>query len=398
MSEAARTLRLRPGLAIVPGPPLRLWHSDSGQVEALSPAEVGPLLTAFVRPRPVADVLAGLEAGPANPDSASTVDLLERCVRAGLLVDGFDPAPTAVETLFAAPHRSLAEVLVDRPDVVVVGVPYDAGATSRPGSRFGPEALRRASGTCFVYREDAGHPTGAWDPVAERQVLAGVRMADVGDLSEVAPVRNGVVLDRLRQTVGHLAANGSVPVALGGDHSITLPVLTGLAKAHGPIGVIHVDAHADRGADPGVSWRVGVHHGNFLTWALRDQRITRLVQLGIRQREAVAPPPDPRVRVWPGTQAASVPLDEVLADLPEDLPWHVTLDVDALDPSVLPATGTPVPGGFGVHELAALLVGIAAQRRVVGVDVCELMPGSDETAGLIPCELLVRMLAAALAP
>ncbi len=396
MTDLPSTLLLHPGLAVVPGPPSRLWRIESARIEALSPPELTTLLTAFVRPRRVAEVLDELGTLPGGSDRVAWPALVERSVRAGVLVDAGIGTPRCSDTLFAAPHHTLAEVLIDRPDVVVVGVPYDSGATSRPGSRFGPEALRRASGTCFVYRQERGWPTGAWDPVAARQVLSGVTMADVGDLQDVAPLRNGPILDRLRQTVGHLAGIGAIPVVLGGDHSITLPVLTGLAQAHGPIGVVHIDAHADRGVDPGVSWRVGVHHGNFLTWALRDERIARVVQLGIRQREALPPPDDPRVRVWPGTQAVTAPLLEVLADLPEGLPLHVTIDVDGLDPTVVPATGTPVPGGFGALELGRLLGGIAAQRRVVGLDVCELLPGTDETAGLVPCELVVQVLSAAL--
>lgn len=391
-----RRLRLHPDLAVVPGPTPRLWHTTTGQVRTLTPAGLQPLLRAFSRPRPAADVLAELAADGLETGDRPLRELLERCVAQGLLVGADTSTTPGVDTLFGAPRRTLAEVLVDAPDVVAIGVPYDAGATSRPGSRDGPAALRRASGTCFVYREEAGQPTGSWDPVAERQVLTGVRMADVGDLSEVAPVRNGPVLDRLRQTIGYVAAAGSLPIMLGGDHSLTFAVLAGLTRAHGPIGVLQLDAHADRGPDPGVSWRVGVHHGNFLTWALRDERIVRLVQLGVRQRSHLAPPPDPRVSVWPGRRAATAPLADVLADLPEELPWHLTLDVDGLDPSVLPTTGTPVPGGFGAAELTDLLRGIAAERRIVGLDVCELLPGSDELAGLLPSELLVQVLSATL--
>lgn len=394
MHDGGRILQLHPELAIVDGPPVRLWHTSTARLEGIAPAAVASLLRAFVHPRPAAAVVAELAAQQVSFADTDPWEVIERCVAKGLLIAGEGAPVVRADALFGAPRRTLGQALVEGPDVAVVGVPYDAGATSRPGSRFGPQALRRASGTCFAYREEDGQPTGAWDPVAGRQVLAGVRMADVGDLDAVAPLRNGPVLDRLRQSVRHLAMVGSVPVVLGGDHSIALPVITGLAQAHGPIGVIQIDAHADRGVDPGGDWRTGVHHGNFLTWALRDERLTRLVQFGVRQREAFAPPHDPRVRVWAGTSATAVPLEAVLAELPADLPWHVTIDVDGLDPSVLAATGTPVPAGFGAEALGRLLAGIARHRRVVGIDLCELMPGEDETAGLVPCELLVQVLAA----
>lgn len=394
-----RTLRLHPELAVLHGTAARLWHLRTGRLEALEPPELGEVLRAFVRPRRVGDVLDDLdEPGRIGTFTGERVaDLLARCLRAGLLVDGADrEASPGGETLFGAPRRSVAEALVDRPDLVVVGVPYDAGATVRPGSRFAPEALRRASGTCFSYHEETGEPRGAWDPVAGR-ILAGVHIADVGDLTEAAPTRNGAVIDRLRQTVTHVAGSGARPVVLGGDHSIALPTITGLGQAHGRIGVLHVDAHADRGPDRGEDWRAAGHHGNFLTWVLREDRVARVAQLGVRQREPTGPPSHPKVVAWPGTTAARADPGQLLADLPAELPWHVSLDVDALDPTVLAATGTPVPGGFDAASLARVLAAVASQRRVVGVDVCELLPDRGDTEPMIACELLVRLLAAATA-
>lgn len=391
-----RTLRLHPELAVLHGTAARLWHLRTGRLEALEPPELGEVLRAFVRPRRIGDVLDELDR-TGTLTAERVADLLARCLRAGLFVDGADrEVVPGGETLFGAPRRSVAETLVDRPDLVVVGVPYDAGATVRPGSRFAPEALRRASGTCFSYHEEAGKPGGAWDPVAGR-ILAGIHIADVGDLTEAAPTRNGAVIDRLRQTVAHVAGSGARPLVLGGDHSIALPTITGLGQAHGRIGVVHVDAHADRGPDHGEDWRAAAHHGNFLTWALRDDRVARLVQLGVRQREPSGPPPHPKVVAWPATTAAHAAPEQVLADLPADLPWHVSVDVDALDPTVLAATGTPVPGGFDAASLARVLATVAGHRRVVGVDVCELLPGSDVTEAMIACELLVQLLAAATA-
>lgn len=391
-----RTLRLHPELAVLHGTAPRVWHLRAGRLEALEPPELGEVLRAFVRARRIGDVLDELDqAGVLTAERVA--DLLARCLRAGLLVDGADRGVVpGGETLFGAPRRSIAETLVDRPDLVVVGVPYDAGATVRPGSRFAPEALRRASGTCFSYHEEAGEPCGAWDPVAGR-ILAGVHIADVGDLTEAAPARNGAVIDRLRQTVTHVAGCGARPVVLGGDHSIALPTITGLGQAHGRIGVLHVDAHADRGPDHGEDWRAAGHHGNFVTWALRDDRVDRVVQLGVRQRELAGPPSHPKVVAWPGITAAGADPEQLLADLPAELPWHVSLDVDALDPTVLAATATPVPGGFDAASLARVLVAVARHRRVVGVDVCELLPGSGDAEPMIVCELLVQLLAAATA-
>lgn len=424
--DPRRALCLHPALAVVDAATPRLWHPRSAQVKRLEPPELGELLAAFVRPRRPAEALDDLQRAGAVDSAERGEGLISRCVAAGWLVDaaatGATAAPVSAtaaaadapaaaprpatddppggDTLFGAPRRTPAQALVDRPHVAAVGVPYDAGATSRRGARAGPGELRRVSGTAFTYTERAGHPVGAWDPVVGARVLTGATVADLGDLAGTAPARNGVVLDRLRQTVAHLAGQGTLPVVLGGDHSLALAVLAGQVQAHRRLGVVHVDAHADHTADDGSDWRTGAHHANFLTWALRDEHVTRVVQLGVRQREpGAAPPVDPRVVVWPGVTAVAAPLDQVLADLPADVAWHVTVDVDALDPTVLAATGTPVPGGFDAAELAALLAGIAARRRVVGVDVCELAPDLGRQAdAMTAAELLVRLLAAATDP
>jgi agmatinase len=399
--DPQRTLRLHPVLAVVPGTAPRLWHTQSTRVSRLEPGELGTLLAAFVRPRAVGEAVEELQRAGVIDDGRRGSDLVRRCVDAGWLVDAAAPGGAADEqaggdTLFGAPRASPAEALIERPHVAAVGVPYEAGTTCRPGTRFGPQALRHASGTCFSYAERAGRPVGAWDPVAGARLLQGVTVADLGDVAEVAPVRNGVVLDRLRQTVAHLAGQGCLPLVLGGDHSIALAVIAGQARARGSVGVLHVDAHADRAGHAIRDWRAHAHHANFLTWALADERVARVVQLGVRQREPDAPPAEAKLAVWPGTTATAASLEAVLADLPDDVAWHITFDVDALDPSVLGATGTPVPGGFDAASLADLLAGIATRRRVAGIDVCELAPDlGDEADAMTAAEVVVRLLAAA---
>src|SRR6056297_2927660 len=113
MTDLPSTLLLHPGLAVVPGPPARLWHTERARIDALSPPELATLLAAFVRPRRVAEVLGELETQPGGPDGVAWPDLLDRSVRAGVLVDAAPRTPRWADTLFDAPHHTLAEVLID---------------------------------------------------------------------------------------------------------------------------------------------------------------------------------------------------------------------------------------------------------------------------------------------
>ena len=390
-------LRLHPELAVLPSSPPRVWHARDGWSDEVEPPEVADLLRAFVAPRPVGAVVAELTASHAGATAAS-IDRAVADLRArGVLLASDAAAWPSGRGLFEAPRRSLAEVLAHGTDVAALGVPYDAGATHRGGSRHAADLLRRAGGTCFPYVEGAdGRALGVHDPVAGRRLLAGISIADLGDLPATAPVRNGPVLDRLRTTVAHLSSAGTFPLVLGGDHSVALPTVLGQADAYGRIGVIQLDAHTDRGATDGDDWRDHAHHANFVSWLLADDRVAQVVQLGVRQREPRPPADDPRVTVWPGRHVVEVDVEELLADLPADLPWHVTLDVDGLDPSVLTATATPVPGGPDHHELGTVLAALAGQRKVVGLDVCELLDDAPVHEAMIVADLLVRVLDGAL--
>lgn len=306
------------------------------------------------------------------------------------------PTPAGRGGMFGAPVLSLAEALRgDSCDVVFVGMPYDLGASHRPGSRFGPAYLRRTGGGLFRYRDTASGPPGALDPVSGRRVLAGVRLADTGDVTADVHRSGGPTWGALEAVVARVAGHGRLPVVLGGDHSVTLPVVRGLASAHGSLGVLHVDAHGDYARPRREGADRHCHHGNVMDWVVGDPRVARLAQFGVRQLEDPPARPDDKIRRWPGTSACRTALDDVLADLPADLPYHLTVDVDALDPSVLSATGTPLPGGFTHAQLAGLLTGLCSARRVVGIDVVELLPGEGETDGLVVADLLLRALDAA---
>ncbi|MFC1431904.1 arginase family protein [Streptacidiphilus sp. N1-3] len=361
-----------------------LWNARTGQQVLLGPGAMG-LLDRF--------------AVPAAPGEAASAPLLRQLVELGLLVPHPAPGPAAGteppgEGLFGARRVDLAAALRDsRCDVVVVGIPYDVGVTGRPGARFGPHYLRNASRSLFrtAGLDDA---PGMFDPVRGRQVLAGVRIADTGNITADVHTRNGDSLLALERTTAAVVGAGKFPVVLGGDHSITLPSVRGVLSARpedGPgIGIIHFDAHLDFGRPRQGDWRQECHHGNFMDWLVGDPRVERLVQFGIRQLITRQPDPSPKVSSWPGVSAATADLERVLATLPEDIPYYVTIDVDFLDPLVMPSTGTPVAGGYSHLQAVELVEALCGRREIIGLDLVEFLPDGNSTAASTAAELLLR--------
>jgi len=328
---------------------------------------------------------------------ATLAGLIDRgfVVRANTLAGGTE----AHGGLFGAPRTTVAQALtMPAPAIVVAGMPYDLGASGRPGTRGAPAAIRRESTDVLTY--DAARRTGWFDPVEGRQLLDGIGVSDVGDLVPVVADRNGPAFDRLERTTAAVAAAGLLPVVLGGDHSITLPavrgVLHGVARRanarHERIGVLHLDAHADIGIDhgPDADWRMMCHHGNVMTWVAAEPGVASLVQVGCRQRTPIEVPTPANVTRLPGIVPAMSVLDALEA-LDPDLPWYVTLDVDVLDPAFVAGTGTPLPGGYDARRLGELLALVGERHTIVGVDVCELIPERPSEAALV-ADLLLRLL------
>jgi arginase family enzyme len=222
-------------------------------------------------------------------------------------------------------------------------------------------------------------------------------MADVGDLTATVHHRNGEIFDVLEDIVARAVESEMLPVVLGGDHSLSLDVTRGAANAATEIGFLQFDAHDDLAPSAPTDWRAECHHGNFMSWVLDDPRVKRVVQIGLRQRTMEHPFQDERVFALPGKSAETLTDAEFLELLPEDLNWHVSFDVDALDPSELRSTGTPLPGGLSREALSRLMELVCGQRRVVALDVTELIPDpySDVDALLVADILLLAIAAQA---
>ena len=250
-------------------------------------------------------------------------------------------------------------------DLAVTGVPFDQAVTHRPGTRFGPRAIREAS--CL---QPYDPPYGwGYDPLAELAV------ADYGDLAfDYAKVSD--LPAALRAHAATILATGAGMITLGGDHYITLPILQAHAERFGPLRVIQFDAHSDLWPDDDMS---RIDHGTMMYKAVKLGLVdaAHSVQVGIRTEcedylgVHVIDAPEVHRR---GPDAVAARIREIVGEGP----CYLSFDIDALDPAFAPGTGTPVWGGLASWQAAAILRGLAG-IDLMGGDVVEVSPPYDTT-------------------
>ncbi|MEU8929127.1 agmatinase [Streptomyces sp. NPDC048409] len=259
---------------------------------------------------------------------------------------------------------------VERADIAVVGVPFDTGVSYRPGARFAPAAVREASRLLRPY-----HPALDVSPFATAQV------ADAGDIP-VNPFDIHEAIETVQAEASRLQADGTKLVTVGGDHTIALPLLRAVAERHGPVAVLHFDAHLDTwdtyfGAEytHGTPFRRAVEEGIVDTEALSHVG-TRGPLYGKRDLEE-----DRRLGfgIVTSSDVLRRGVDETVDALRQrigDRPLYVSVDIDVLDPAHAPGTGTPEAGGMTSRELLEILRGLAG-LDLVGGDIVEVAPAYD---------------------
>jgi agmatinase len=261
-------------------------------------------------------------------------------------------------------------------DVGVLGIPWDEGTTSRPGARYGPRALRDVS-TFWAYRDDGA---AYYDGEAGVELLGGVRFVDCGDV-DLAPMGSSDLNHpRIGGAVRRIIDGGLFPLVLGGDHSVTYPVLKGLVAARDgtPVQLVHFDTHMDYWEDEDGSSHT---HASPIIRAHEDKLVTSITQYGIRglhtAADNIALAQERGVRIFWCEPAMATPVDELVAHLEEGADTYLTFDIDCLDPAIAPGTGTPEPGGFGYYDVKAILRAVAQRVNLVGMDLVEVAPAYD---------------------
>lgn len=279
------------------------------------------------------------------------------------------PRFAGVPTFLRLPvHEDPADV-----DVMICGAPFDGGTTYRPGARFGPRGVRMASALTRGF-----HPSQGLD------LFEHLRCCDGGDIPCV-PMSIERSHAAIESRVATIADAGALPVLVGGDHSITLAPLRALARKHGPLGLIHFDAHSDAF---GPAWDVDLHHGTVFRKAVEEGLLRRgdVIQIGIRGPFTAGNDLD----FARASGFRIVMIEEIKRDLERVKSevralagrgrFYLSFDMDGVDPAYAPGTGTPVPGGMTSFE-ALELVRATAGVELVGADVVEISPDHD-VAGL----------------
>jgi agmatinase len=282
-------------------------------------------------------------------------------------------------------------------DVAFLGVPYDLGHASKPGTRLGPEAIREAS-------DIAGPPIGADGGFHDREtgsnILAGVRCVDAGDVIVPQASIEGA-LDNVTAAVSGILARKAMPLVIGGDHSITFAVLRGFKDAGRKIHVIHFDSHQDFGPAADASGRKIYGHGNHLRHAIDLPWISGITMLGLRglARGTGGTANEARnhnIAMISASEIVRLGAKETVARIPAAENYYVTFDIDVMDPAIAPATGTPVPGGLSYYLACDVLAEIAARGRMAGFDMMEVSPPYDlgNETSLLSAYLILRFLGA----
>ncbi|MGH9661312.1 MAG: arginase family protein [Bryobacteraceae bacterium] len=275
-------------------------------------------------------------------------------------------------------------------DVAFLGIPYDLGHSSRPGARQGPAALRDASVRGLGFQSTPGPSAGMYDLEREQWILKGLRLADAGDVY-IAPAQVTENLDRITEAVRKILDRGAFPAVVGGDHSITFPVLRAFSRSRHKIHIIHFDSHLDFnpiGTPPVYEHANHLRHSIDLAW------IGGVTSIGVRGvRRFTVSVEDVRkrgVQLIPAAKAIQMGAATVAAAIPDSPAYYVTFDVDVLDPVAAPGTGTPVPGGLSYYQARDLLAEVARRGPIAGADFCELSPPHDN--GAITASLASRLL------
>jgi guanidinobutyrase len=286
-------------------------------------------------------------------------------------------------TMMRLPSAASAEGL----DACFVGIPMDIGASHRAGTRFGPRQIRQESTMIRPYN------------MATRAApFDSLQVADIGDIpTNTFDLKKSVGI--IEEHYDRILATGCIPLGLGGDHTLVYPILRAMAKKHGPVGLIHVDAHADINDE---MFGEKIAHGTPFRRAVEDGAIDtkRAIQIGLRGSGYAADDFDwPRRQGFRVVQAEEcwhkslVPLMAEVRAMMGDGPVYMSFDIDSLDPAFAPGTGTLEVGGLTIWQALEIVRGCRG-LNLVGCDLVEVSPPYDQagTTALVAANILFEML------
>ena len=286
-----------------------------------------------------------------------------------------------ITTFCKFPHTTNLEGI----DVAVIGAPIDQGTTNRPGTRFGPRGIREAS---QIYGSFFNQGKGIYDIELRRHKLFNLKLIDYGDIP-VAPTLSELNLDIITNTIRRILRKKVFPVIIGGDHSITFPAVK--AFKNNPMDIVHFDTHLDfLDQEAGIV----ISHANPLKRASELKNINKITQIGIRgllnpdyitnEAEKYG------TNIITAENAIKNGMEWVINQIPDAENIYVTIDIDSLDPSCAPGTGTPEPGGFSYLQMREMLTSIPKKGNIIGFDIVEVNPLYDPSG--ITSQLASRLI------
>lgn len=297
------------------------------------------------------------------------------------------PRFAGLSTFFRLPWHEA----VTGADVAVLGIPFDSATTYRPGARFAPRDIRSAS--CMGR---------GWQVGTQSHVFKELRVCDAGDVNAM-PLDLARAFANIEERIGQVLSAGAIPLSVGGDHSVTLPILRAYKKyaeksphlrGKGKLAIVHFDAHLDTYPP---AWDVDFHHGTPFRHIVEEglAEPKDIIQVGIRG--PLAGPEDLEFGQKHGMEVVWV--DEVFERGAKAVaqkfarlagrPVYVSFDIDGIDPAFAPGTGTPVPGGLTVHDCQLMLRALAG-LDLVGMDMVEVSPAFDPS-GVTPLVAITMM-------
>ncbi|KFI05679.1 agmatinase [Massilia sp. BSC265] len=293
------------------------------------------------------------------------------------------PRSGGIATMMRLPHVATAQDL----DVCFVGVPFDLGTSNRSGARLGPRQVRSESVLLRPYN------------MATRAApFDSLQVADIGDVA-INPYNLLDSIRRIEESYDVILAHGCTPISLGGDHTITLPILRAIARKHGPVALVHIDAHADVND---TMFGEKIAHGTPFRRAVEEGLLQceYVTQIGLRGTGYEAEDFDwcrrqgfRVVQVEECWNRSLAPLMEEVRQRVGDRPVYLSFDVDGIDPAFAPGTGTPEIGGLTVSQGLEIVRGMRG-LNIVGADVVEVAPAYDHAGvtSLLAANLAFEML------
>lgn len=272
-------------------------------------------------------------------------------------------------------------------DAVICGIPYDWGVGFRPGSRFGPRAIREISTRFFLKK------SGYWDIETGKRMLEDIKIGDIGDV-DILYSNHRYNFKKITEMVKSIKSNNALPVILGGDHSITYPIVKGLIDKK-EIDIIHFDAHLDFKDNI-----VGLKYTNSSPIKRISELsfINNITSIGIRGIRVAEEDYKDAInngnKIITSYQLQKSGVKSILEGLSYSYNTYVTIDIDVLDPSIAPGTGSPEPEGLSFTQLRKLLKDITNNTNIIGFDIVEVNPQLDvsDLTSLTAARIIIEFL------